>query len=432
MKDSTLDVHRVRAASTRAIGHEGELRPPVDFLLIPSGGVWTSAEDLARYVQFHIAEGALDGKRLLAQDLAETMYTPPNLPARQAYQGSGAALGLIASTRNGAQIYYHGGGGFGFANQMAWYPELKLGALVLTNAADQGGYSFNLCQAVLDSIIAGNIPLYRQRYVSASHAAPAYPADTRGTILTDAALRDLIAARQVPQDAAARMRRAGYTGTYVISSGGFPADDVFEINDSNGQLAWTYDGGEEQFAGDSTLTEVQPGLFMSESGNTFDLRGPAPMLDNIRLVKTTPRALPFKIAWYAQCGLAFLSLLFFGPVRALIGLFRKSRAPSLASAVERTPWSAVAAGLAALASLLSLACLALIAVVPNLVYFPWPRPYIDLTWWQFALIGMPSISLALAVAIALIAALALRNRSARWYFIAVAAALLLFNATIQL
>jgi CubicO group peptidase (beta-lactamase class C family) len=42
MKDSTLDYQQVRATPTRAFGHSGDplsLRPPVDLLMIPSGGV---------------------------------------------------------------------------------------------------------------------------------------------------------------------------------------------------------------------------------------------------------------------------------------------------------------------------------------------------------------------------------------------------------
>ena len=59
MKDSTLDVSEIRANSMRAVGHTpgNPFRPPVDFLLIPSGGVWTTAADMARYLQFHINEG---------------------------------------------------------------------------------------------------------------------------------------------------------------------------------------------------------------------------------------------------------------------------------------------------------------------------------------------------------------------------------------
>src|SRR6266542_6558437 len=105
MKDSTLDVSQVRANPIRAIGHvDVPLRPPVDFLLIPSGGVWTSAADMARYLQFHINKGALNGERLLREGLAETMYTPPNAPAYHYAQG------IIVDTRHSARHFQHGGG----------------------------------------------------------------------------------------------------------------------------------------------------------------------------------------------------------------------------------------------------------------------------------------------------------------------------------
>lgn len=123
MKDSTLDYQQVRANATRAIGQmEAPIRPPVDFHLIPSGGVWTSAEDMARYLQFHINKGALGGNRLLREDLAETMYTPPNLPSQSAYQNSSYALGVTVNNRNNTRHFQHGGSGFGFNASMVWYP----------------------------------------------------------------------------------------------------------------------------------------------------------------------------------------------------------------------------------------------------------------------------------------------------------------------
>ncbi len=75
---------------------------------------------------------------------------------------------------------------------------------------------------------------------------------------------------------------------------GFPGE-TFEITDSNGELAWSYQGGMSQYRKNGTLTEVEPGLFFSENGSLFDLRGPVPMIDNIPLVKANPQALPFKI-----------------------------------------------------------------------------------------------------------------------------------------
>ncbi len=216
----------------------------------------------------------------------------------------------------------------------------------------------------------------------------------------------------------------------MVSNMGFPGD-TFQIRDSNGTLAWSYSGNEEMFAPNSTLTEVAPGLLMSEDGNTFDLSGPVPMADNIALVRTHPETLPFKIALYVLCGLAFLSALFFWPARAVLRRSHKGSASLPVPDAQGSPWLVAASASAALASLLSLLCLALVGIVPNLIYFPWPRPFSDLTWWQFALVGMPFISLGLAVGTALLAGLALRGRSSRWYFMVVALALLVFNAVIQ-
>ena len=222
MKDTTLDVNRVRATLTRAIGHTDlPLRPPVDFLLIPSGGVWTTAADMASYLQFHINAGAFDGKQMLREDLAATMITPPNNPAAR----EGYALGVSVSSRNGALIIYHGGGGFGFNDEMAWYPELKLGAVVLSNSGEHA-YSFNLCLDVLDDIIAGNIPLYRQRYLSATHTSPSYPAEINTGILSNFDLRYLIRSKALPEDAAALQRRGNYAGTYIMLDHGIPRGDL--------------------------------------------------------------------------------------------------------------------------------------------------------------------------------------------------------------
>lgn len=443
MKDTTLDVNKVRGTSTRAIGDPNQpIRPRVDFLFIPSGGVWTSAEDMARYLQFHINKGAFDGNRFLKADLAETIYTPPNLATRDVYSGTGYALGVEVSTRNGARILYHGGGGFGFDNHIAWYPELKLGIVVLANAIPQDAYPFNLSIDVLDKIIANNPSLYKERLASTPHVTPAYPLDTNTKVLTDSALRDLIATKALPEDAAseqeaAQKRRSTYAGTYVISDTGFPSD-TFVISDLNGLLIWTYDGDEEQFSKTCILTEVQPGLLLSESGNTFSLRGPAPMVDNIRLVKINPRILPFKITLYGLCGLVVLSVLFFWPVWLLIHRVRRKRDTAISSSTvsSRNGWFTAAGILAVLTSFFSLFCLLLIAIYPNLVYFPWPLPYIDMTWWQFTLVGMPFINLALGFSVALIAGYALRRHTVdpfvRWYYFAVGLAFLTFNMTILL
>lgn len=97
MTRSTLAIHQVRATPDRAIGHSPmPFCLPAEFLLIPSGGVWMTADDLARYLEFHINVVVLDGKRLLRQDLSETTYQPPNPAALDAEYALRMRAGKLA------------------------------------------------------------------------------------------------------------------------------------------------------------------------------------------------------------------------------------------------------------------------------------------------------------------------------------------------
>src|SRR6266511_2774721 len=248
MKDSTLDVNRVRGTPTRAIGHvDFPFRPPVDFLLIPSGGVWTTANDMTRYLQFHINKGALPGNRMLREDLAETMYAPPNLPANHYAQG------IIVTTEHGTRRFEHGGGGFGFNSDMIWYPELKLGAVVLCNAQLENDFVYQLNKEILDSIIASSPDLYAQRAKSAVRVEPAYRPDKQGNILWDDALGRLIESKALPESAAGKRRVSALVGKYFLGD----SSETIEISNRNNELILSLSGTT------SSLTEVEPGLYFS-------------------------------------------------------------------------------------------------------------------------------------------------------------------------
>jgi CubicO group peptidase (beta-lactamase class C family) len=400
MAQSTLDINDVRARQDRAIGHAPlPLRPPVTSLLIPSGGVWSTAEDMASYLRFHINGGSLDGTRLLREELAETMYTPPNAPAR----GAGYALGIGVGTRNGARHFQHGGGGFGFNSSMVWYPELKLGAVVLTNAEHPDWY-YQLSEELLDSIIDGNPALYAPRAERPVQVEPAYPPSQGESVLADYQLARLIAAQALPEDEATWQRRRAYTGRYVLTQWGIPVL-TGEVVERNGELSIIALGET------TSMTEVEPGLFFFPSGDTFDVQGQTPAFRNIPLIKAPTRALPLHIAFYGLCGLVFLLPLFFWPVRAVVRRLRSRRTEpgALVVSPSQSRWLVGMGIVAALASLFSLGCLAIVALVPNLVYVPWPRPYGDLTWWQFGVLGLPFVALPLAGAIALLAVLSMKN-----------------------
>jgi CubicO group peptidase (beta-lactamase class C family) len=432
MKNSTLDVRRIRSTSTRAIGHEMDelLRPAVDFLLIPSGGVWTTAIDMARYLQFHINSGELDGNRLLQENLAETMYTPPSIPAQNAYRDSSSALGIDISTRNGARHFQHGGGGWGFNGSMVWYPELKLGALVLCNADLKNDLVVQLNEGILDRIIAGAPDIYNRRAKSGVQVEPTYLPDQEGYVLPDAELQNLIVSKTLPRDDSTEKRRKYLAGTYM----NVELNSTIEIIVLQGELNYFYQGIR------TPLIEVQPGLFFSPYGDAVDFRRRTPTFGGIPLIKVDSRTETLYIVFYTICGSVFLSALFYWPVRALIRRNRRKTA-SVEAVAGRPPfssrlvWSAI---LAALASLLSLLFLIIIALTPNMIYIlaslPLWRPYVDLLWWQFALLSLPYISLVCALVIVLMTGLRLRSKSDGrticLYYLIVSMALLTFNVSI--
>ena len=101
----------------------------------PAGGVWTSAADLAKYVQDELSLGKLpNGKQLVSSE---------NLLARRAPQistGEDATygMGLSVSRKYGIPVVSHGGSMIGFKSNFFLLPDFGVGAVILTNS-DNGG-----------------------------------------------------------------------------------------------------------------------------------------------------------------------------------------------------------------------------------------------------------------------------------------------------
>jgi CubicO group peptidase (beta-lactamase class C family) len=142
MKKSTMDIDKIMQSKNRAIGHvspkarvEGGI--PVIIPMIPAGGMYTNILDMAKYMQFHINRGRVDGRQLLESKLIDQMHAV-SLPEDHQRAGYGLCLdqGLVSRT------YYlqHSGGGYGFATSMVMYPEIKLGVVTLCNS---GGGQIN-------------------------------------------------------------------------------------------------------------------------------------------------------------------------------------------------------------------------------------------------------------------------------------------------
>jgi len=102
----------------------------------PAGGVWTSARDLARYLEVELAGGRLaDGTRLVSEANLLERRKPQIATGEDATYG----MGLAVSTRYRTPIVSHGGSMLGYKSVMLFLPEHGVGAVVLTNA-DSGGW----------------------------------------------------------------------------------------------------------------------------------------------------------------------------------------------------------------------------------------------------------------------------------------------------
>ena len=100
MRNSTVDSNEILSNQKRAIGHmTGMAKMSPIWSMIGAGLVYTSAADLARFVQLHLNKGTLEGERFLDESLIDAMYTPHGYPGAtepaDAYYGLGLALSKL-------------------------------------------------------------------------------------------------------------------------------------------------------------------------------------------------------------------------------------------------------------------------------------------------------------------------------------------------
>lgn len=151
---TTTDVlSKVVAGNNYAVPHaaaaDGALRTlPLledDLWLVsvaPSGALWSTAREMARYVQTELRAGVSpDGIRVVSQENLERTWqpgiplparpgTPPDMAAYAAHYG----LGWVVGAYGGNRTIWHSGGTLGFSALVTFLPEADLGVVVLTNA----------------------------------------------------------------------------------------------------------------------------------------------------------------------------------------------------------------------------------------------------------------------------------------------------------
>jgi len=141
MNNTTYDWDVIQESENRASGYDKKNSDvPLRHALIPCGGCFSSAGDMAIFIRFHLNGGIANGRRILATELLEEMYE-----MQEPFEGQvfGYGLGTVKGWLWGDAVYddyylTHNGSGFGFNASVQWFPAFELGAVVMAS----GGSSY--------------------------------------------------------------------------------------------------------------------------------------------------------------------------------------------------------------------------------------------------------------------------------------------------
>lgn len=107
----------------------------------PAGAINSSARDMAQWLRLMLANGSINGKRLVSEkNFDELVRKQINIAGSVDY-----GLGWFLRQWNGHKVVEHGGNIDGFNSQVALMPDQKLGFVLLTNvtASPLGGVAMN-------------------------------------------------------------------------------------------------------------------------------------------------------------------------------------------------------------------------------------------------------------------------------------------------
>jgi hypothetical protein len=153
----------------------------------PTGGVNSSAREMANYVRMMLAGGEFEGKRVLLKADVAAMMQPlmPNGPQvfpELGFQSYG--MGLFVNTYRGHQMVQHGGNLPGLASTVHMVPAERIGVVVLTNRSGarlRDGLPLEIVDRLLGMPSAGMI----QRYADLERKALAGEDAARSAGVTD-------------------------------------------------------------------------------------------------------------------------------------------------------------------------------------------------------------------------------------------------------
>ena len=157
MTVSTFDQAKAMQKEACAVGYLSKRPVPIVngivMPLIAAGGLFASANDLARFIIFHSRGGSGVAKQILPQSFLQEMYAPQFTADDQM---SGYGLGVYKAIQYKTVRLSHGGLGYGISAHYRFLPEHKIGVVVVTNQ-DAAHNAPDLASRVIELMLAAKL-----------------------------------------------------------------------------------------------------------------------------------------------------------------------------------------------------------------------------------------------------------------------------------
>lgn len=336
MNDSTAAAEVYTARADRTLGsQDGYAAVPAVTPLVVSGGVWTSARDMAKYLSFMLAGGSHEGRALLAPALWAEMHGFG--------LGGDYGLGVMRTERRygttPVRLLHHRGGGFGFGCVFTYCVDAGFGFAAMFNRATSAGYGFG--DALIEELLVSRF----------GPRAPRLPVSALSTIRPNPDRSDAFVGNWIGRNVRADIRQSDDGRLHMHRSGGgmdaslgfVDVDEIFTVDKQGEVITYRHHApeaaqpahlecmlGEEsldrnegpdmppgpdlahwerwlgryhinQWGRSSMVVEVErrsgwlyldgvrlvveaePGLFFTSDGEAVDFRGPTPTWRNLLL-----------------------------------------------------------------------------------------------------------------------------------------------------
>jgi CubicO group peptidase (beta-lactamase class C family) len=175
----------------------------------PAGSIYSTAEDMARWLRFLLAKGRHNGSQLLRPETLREIESPQavvSCPAdslRPSVHFCAYGLGVLMNDYRGLKVLSHTGGIDGMLSSVTLVPERRLGIVVLTNTDGHNALFVAVARYLLDTFLGSP------------------PRDWSAILLADARQREDALSQYAHAVASTRVRASGtvnvssYVGTYT-------------------------------------------------------------------------------------------------------------------------------------------------------------------------------------------------------------------------